>query len=194
MVASPVSGWQSLWGGWGFHIRITGFGVAVAMGEYPGFFKCHFGSPTLGETLLMCGISIKVHDTVQQLDDLNRESSMALRNWTGRPLVDLVDRDDDDDGGGDDDGDGDDDNDKNTRELNALQQARLSAGCRASHYRVIGAPPKKRMAAEAAAFLAECRSAREEPRTNNSHTRLLEASGVPTCAGALFVVCTCTTR
>ena len=35
----------------------------------------------------MCGISQKVHDAFQVLDELNHESSMSLRNWTGKPLV-----------------------------------------------------------------------------------------------------------
>ena len=37
----------------------------------------------------MCGISMKVHDAYQLLDELNHESSMSLRNWTGKPLVEM---------------------------------------------------------------------------------------------------------
>ena len=50
-------------GGWGSHIiSITGFGVAVFVGKYPGFLKRKFGSATWGETVVMCGISIQVRE------------------------------------------------------------------------------------------------------------------------------------
>ena len=35
----------------------------------------------------MCGISIQVHDVLVQLEDLNHKSSLALRTWSGRPMV-----------------------------------------------------------------------------------------------------------
>ena len=57
------------------------------MGKYPGFLKRKFGSTTWGETVVMCGISIQVHDAFVQLEDLNHESSLALRTWSRRPLV-----------------------------------------------------------------------------------------------------------
>ena len=69
------------------HISITGFGAAVVAGKYPGFLKRKFGSTTWGETLVMCGISIPVHDTFVQLEDLNHESSLALRTWRQKPLA-----------------------------------------------------------------------------------------------------------
>ena len=36
----------------------------------------------------MCGISIEVQDAFQQLDDLNHRSSVALRSWNKKPMVD----------------------------------------------------------------------------------------------------------
>ena len=35
----------------------------------------------------MCGISMEVHEVFQQVDDLNHASSMSLRHWTGKSLV-----------------------------------------------------------------------------------------------------------
>ena len=72
---------------WGFHISITSFGVVVIVGKCQGFMQRWFGKTTWGETLLMCGISTKVHDVFQILDYLNHESSMSLRNWSGKPVA-----------------------------------------------------------------------------------------------------------
>ena len=58
------------------------------MGKYQGFLQRWFGKTTWGETLLMCGISMEVHDAYQHVEDLNHESNMSLRSWSGRPLVD----------------------------------------------------------------------------------------------------------
>ena len=64
-------------------MNITGFGVVTAVVRVhrcPGFLKRTFGSTLWGETLLMRGINMEVHDTFQLLDDLNHESSLASRN------------------------------------------------------------------------------------------------------------------
>ena len=37
----------------------------------------------------MRGISVEVHDKFQLLDDLNHASSLALRQWSQIPLVDM---------------------------------------------------------------------------------------------------------
>ena len=40
-----------------------------------------------GETLVARGISIPVHDVFMQLEELNYQSSIALREWAPEPLV-----------------------------------------------------------------------------------------------------------
>ena len=50
-------------------------------GKYPGFLKRKFGSTTWGKTLVMCGISMEVHDAFVQ--ELSHVSSQALRIWSG---------------------------------------------------------------------------------------------------------------
>ena len=57
------------------------------VGKYPGFLKRKFGSTTWGETVVMCGISLPVHEAFVRLEDLNHESSLALRTWSRKPLV-----------------------------------------------------------------------------------------------------------
>ena len=37
--------------------------------------------------MFMCGVSIEVYDVYQRLEELNHESSLSLRNWSGPPLV-----------------------------------------------------------------------------------------------------------
>ena len=52
-----------------------------------GFMKRTFGSTLKGETFLMCGVSVKVHDLFEVLDDLNYKSSQALRLWRTPPTL-----------------------------------------------------------------------------------------------------------
>ena len=52
------------------------------------FMKDHLGSTTWGEVVLMCGNSTEAHDLFMQIEFLNHDSSMALRNWSRMSISD----------------------------------------------------------------------------------------------------------
>ena len=58
------------------------------MGKYPGIMKRYIGSTTLTEAILMCGISGPVLEAFVKVDELNYQSSIALRSWGQTPVAD----------------------------------------------------------------------------------------------------------